>query len=46
VGRASVENRISVGLSASPLEVSDLGQEFELGRLRAVAFSVGVRVPL
>ena len=46
VGRASVENRISVGVSASPLEVSDLGQEFELGRLRAVAFSVGVRVPL
>ncbi len=46
LGSAVLENRIALGLSASPLEASEVGEEFQLRRLRAVEVGVGLRVPL
>ena len=46
LGGLEVEQRLTGGLSASPLEPADLGGEFDLRRLWAVGFGAGVRVPL
>ena len=46
LGRMALENRLAFGLSASPLELEELEEGFELRRLRALSLGVGLRVPL
>jgi hypothetical protein len=46
VGRVEVEQRLAFGLSGSPIEQADVGEEFDLRALRTLVFGVGVRLPL
>jgi hypothetical protein len=46
LGRMALENRVAFGLSGAPLEREELEEEFELRTLRALAFAVGLRMPL
>lgn len=46
LGRVVLENRLAAGISGPPLEDEDLGDGFELKRLRSVSYGVGLRVPL
>jgi len=46
LGEVALENRLTVGLSQSPLDPEDLGDGFDTKRLRWLAFGVGVWLPL
>jgi hypothetical protein len=46
LGSLALENRLSVGLSGSPLDAQDLGPGFETSTLEWVAFGVALWLPL
>jgi len=46
VGSVELENRISAGLSSSPVVREDLEEGFALNGLRALAFGTGLRIRL
>jgi hypothetical protein len=46
LGRFELENRITLGMSGSPIAQQDIGQGGARRRLRTLAVGVGVRAPL
>ncbi|MDQ3426720.1 MAG: hypothetical protein M3477_02720, partial [Gemmatimonadota bacterium] len=46
VGSVELENRITAGLSSSPVIREDLQEGFALSGLRALAFGTGLRIRL
>jgi hypothetical protein len=46
LGGVAAEQRLALGLSASPLNAGDVGEGFELRTLSAVSYMVGLRLPL
>jgi hypothetical protein len=46
LGKAELENRVTVGLSGNPVTRADVGDDFELGGLRTLAFGAGLRIGL
>lgn len=46
LGKLALENRLTAGLSGSPLDAEDLGDGFEMRSLSWLAFGVALWVPL
>jgi hypothetical protein len=46
VGPLELENRITLGISGSPIDQEDIGEGGAMRSLRTLAFGFGLRVPL